>query len=274
MPESECEEGACQAHRLFWSTEHGDERLSDNVCKGMAKDRTQLLKEDQLGAQETIPLCGSHSSQYILKRMSKKCSHSECCRFGYVGVQGLRLCWHHEEALRPRRSSRSRSREPVRLRDGEEDDAEIMDDRMEDVDTGLRRRTTSSRRRSTSRRAEDEFEVIPKGASTEERGRGRDEKPGDQARALLREMKGAEPEPVYDDQEPKRTRLTSRSPGHTPKSSIHRNLARLGLLDSPPEDAAGPSLLEEFFEIYSGGKATGLSESGARDLLGSRHNLT
>ena len=51
----------------------------------------------------------------------------------------------------------------------------------------------------------------------------------------LREIKGSlkrEPE-RREVEEPRRRRLSSRSPGVTPKSSVHRSLARLGMLDSP-----------------------------------------
>ena len=49
----------------------------------------------------------------------------------------------------------------------------------------------------------------------------------------------------------------ARAPGHTPKSSIQRNLAKLGLLDSPAKEAAIP-LLEDFFYRYAEGRDLGL----------------
>jgi len=52
-------------------------------------------------------------------------------------------------------------------------------------------------------------------------------------------------------QTPRPKRLaSSRSPGHTPKSAIHRNLAKIGMLDSPPTDE-GRGLLQEFCECLA-----------------------
>ena len=84
-------------------------------------------------------------------------------------------------------------------------------------------------------------------------------------RALLQEVKGVEEKPV-------KVARTSRSPGHTPKSSIQRNLARLGMLDSPDR---GPSvsLLEAFFEEYAEGKDLGLSEEEVRRNMAVERNL-
>ena len=59
-------------------------------------------------------------------------------------------------------------------------------------------------------------------------------------RMLLAEVKGHEEKPV-------KVARTSRSPGHTPKSSIQRNLARLEMLDSPDRTEPPPAL-EDFFD--------------------------
>ena len=50
-----------------------------------------------------------------------------------------------------------------------------------------------------------------------------------------------------------------KSPGSTPKSSIQRNLALLGLQDSPSRDVETP-LLEEFFNQYAEGRQLGLGQ--------------
>ena len=61
-------------------------------------------------------------------------------------------------------------------------------------------------------------------------------------------------------------RSRAKSPGQTPKSSIHRNLAKLGMLDSPAKDEPIP-LLEDFFNQYAEGRSLGLSEEDVRDSL-------
>ena len=73
---------------------------------------------------------------------------------------------------------------------------------------------------------------------------------------LLAEVKGHEEKPV-------KVARTSRSPGHTRKSSIQRNLARLGMLDSPDRTEPPPTL-EDFFDQYAEGKGLGLSEEEVR----------
>ncbi|CAK9112136.1 Tyr recombinase domain-containing protein, partial [Durusdinium trenchii] len=264
--ESERDEEPCQAHRVFWSTEKGDERLAPAPCSHQARERTTLLKEDQLGEQDTVPLCEGHGSQYILKRFAKKCSHADCRRLGHTGHQGLMLCWNHEESVKQRRVSRSRSREPTR-------DHELEDNLGEEVnelegDRGLRWRpsaSTTSRRRSTSRRFDDGFEVVSDGVRE-----GRADHRGSKARSLLQEMKGAHDDGWEDEPDSKRVKTTSKSPGRTPKSSIHRSLAKLGMLDSPD---GGPerSILEEFFEVYTEGKHEGMTEEKARGVLCDRH---
>ena len=49
----------------------------------------------------------------------------------------------------------------------------------------------------------------------------------------------------------------SKSPGNTPRNTISKNLARLGLLDSPAKTEAAP-LLEDFFHQYAEGRELGL----------------
>ena len=58
-------------------------------------------------------------------------------------------------------------------------------------------------------------------------------------------------------------RVRETSPGRTPRSSIQKNLAKLGLLDSPAKDNPVP-LLEEFFNQYAEGRDMGLTEEEVR----------
>jgi len=69
----------------------------------------------------------------------------------------------------------------------------------------------------------------------------------------------------------RRTRLNSRSPGRTPKSSIHRNLAKVGLLDSPGDGRQ--SLLEEFFDRFAETRQLGVGEEEIRGQLAEKHDM-
>ena len=83
------------------------------------------------------------------------------------------------------------------------------------------------------------------------------EMPRERAKRILREA-------VDDEyQTPKPRRTSSRSPGHTPKSNIHRNLAKIGMLDSPEGDEKG--VLQEFCESLAETKPLGWTEARVRD---------
>ena len=69
------------------------------------------------------------------------------------------------------------------------------------------------------------------------------------------------------------TRQPSRSPGHTPKSSIHRNLARIGTLNSPGGEEE-PTALQDFVEKLADGKSMGMNEKQVRDYLANKHVMT
>ena len=228
--ESEAEDMPCQGHRIHWSTDENDEVLSSSVCKEPAKEQVSLLQEDQFGSSVEVSLCPTHAAKYLLKRYQYKCSYQGCCRLGKVTAGGVNMCWTHEsEAQRKRSRSRSRGRK-------EEEDKE--------------------------------------GATEEPRkdGEGREEADGGIARLMteLKEIKGSlkrEPE-KNPEEEPRRRRLASRSPGVTPKSSVHRSLARLGMLDSPDTPQA-KNWLEEFFEKYK----LGMTEGQVRRAMAKEHGV-
>ena len=88
--------------------------------------------------------------------------------------------------------------------------------------------------------------------------------PEDTARNLL---EAKQEEPVR-----KPRRSMSHSPGHTPKSSIHRSLAKIGLLDSPGSEGA-PTLLQDFFEKFSEAKLMGWTEDTVRGHLQDNYEL-
>ncbi|CAE7204330.1 unnamed protein product, partial [Symbiodinium sp. KB8] len=64
-----------------------------------------------------------------------------------------------------------------------------------------------------------------------------------------------------------------KSPGGTPKASIQKNLAKLGLLDSPQRDHP-LSILEEFFNQFAEGKEMGLTEEGVRANLAMERGMS
>ena len=114
----------------------------------------------------------------------------------------------------------------------------------------LRRRSPSATRVETGTADDPEEPEVP--TSSQDAVSMRDLK------RMLEDIKGEAAEP------PKRNR--GKSPGHTPKSSIQRNLAKLGMLDSPAKDDA-KTLLEEFFCQYAEGRDLGLSEEDVRANL-------
>ena len=114
-------------------------------------------------------------------------------------------------------------------------------------------RRPSSRRRSSPAKATP----VPGGDDHEE-----PELPArvDGGRGALRDLRR-----LLDDARGEDARVTKprlRSPGNTPKSSIQRNLAKLGLL----QPAAIP-ILEDFFQQYAEGRDLGLSEEEVRQNL-------
>ena len=71
----------------------------------------------------------------------------------------------------------------------------------------------------------------------------------------------------------RKRRQPSRSPGNTPKSSVHRSLAKLGMLDSPDiEDK--PNWLEEFFERYMDGKSLNIGEDQVRKGMCEKYGVS
>ncbi|CAE6959396.1 unnamed protein product [Symbiodinium sp. CCMP2592] len=124
-------------------------------------------------------------------------------------------------------------------------------------------RKPSSRRRSPARPPQpvqddpEEPELPPRGHDGAEGLRD--------LKRLLAEVKseGGEPE----------KRVRGSSPGRTPRSSIQKNLAKLGLLDSPAKEHPLP-VLEEFFNQYAEGRDAGLSEEDVRVSIAAERGQT
>ena len=237
--ESEAENLVCPAYKIRWSSSQGEELLSDRPCKCGATEHVALLIEDQYGPDDSVVLCPTHASKYLSKRMSEKCSMTGCRRIGCNSNGGIRVCAHHEaEQHAPSaRASRSRSREKRPS--------------FQQEDGGAR------------------------GAETEDEGdKGRVR--GGEMQTLLdeiRELKSAIPPKETADEGGKRRRLSSRSPGTTPKSSVHRSLAKLGMLDSPDVEDK-PNWLEEFFERYMDGKALNIGEDQVRKGMCEKYGVS
>eukprot|EP00435_Cladocopium_sp_Y103_P002944 s2186_g1.t1 len=120
--------------------------------------------------------------------------------------------------------------------------------------------STSRRRRSRTRtRARVEDEVLPE---ADEEFEDEDPENGEgRARSLMRSASEA-----ADPQRRTRRRPPTRSPGHTPKSNIQRNLARIEMLSSPGSEVE-PRLLEMFVELFADGKQEGIREDQVRTRI-------
>ena len=237
--ESEAEDVVCSAYKVRWSNNQGEELLSDRPCKCAATEHVALLIEDQYGQDDSVVLCPTHASKYLSKRMSDKCSMVGCRRVGCSSNGGIRVCAHHEtEQQTPSaRPSRSRSRE---------------------------RRPSFQHDEGGNRSSMPEDEG--------DKGRVR----GEEMQTLLdeiRELKSAIPPKEPAEESGRKRRLSSRSPGTTPKSSVHRSLAKLGMLDSPDVDDK-PNWLEEFFERYMDGKPLNIGEDQVRKGMCEKYGVS
>ena len=238
--ESECDEETvpCHAALIGWEDESGGTRLGDAPCTDRGSEFLMLLQEDCPAGVSRVGLCPRHAAQYLKTRYPQKCSHGDCQRLGFES-KGIRLCSSHQHLTMATKkpddhggratSSTRRSRSRSRARASE--DAGEKEER--DLDDG-------------------DFETIPENDAENSRER---------AKRLLQEVADEE----YQTPKPKRL-ASSRSPGHTPKSAIHRNLAKLGMLDSPPaEESRG--VLQEFCECWAETKPLGWTEDRVRDSL-------
>ena len=229
--ESENEDCGCQANKVTWTTEAGDEELLANTkCTAVGTQFHQILEDDKPVGSDKVFLWSKHTTLYLTKRSNQKCGSVGCNKVGKTLHFGARWCQLHKpsnvehEAPKPSRSSRSRSRSRPKSQVQVEED-EDMQEAEEDGDEEM---------------LEDE------------RGRARD---------LLR---GAAADSEHHGSRSRR-RAPTRSPGHTPKSNIQRSLARLGMLSSPGSEI---KLLEEFMELFAQGSEKGIKEEEVRARLG------
>ena len=231
--ESETEEVRCLAGRIHWEDEHGHQRLCNEVCTASGSVESQLLEEDLPAGLARCILCPKHATKYLQGRFQLKCVVANCTRVGLSeGTSGLRLCTAHAEVHRPTSSRRSlRSRSRVRER-GDYD--------PEDEDHGgggLRRRV-----RHDSGQVRGEEHV---------------------AEQMVEEMRtmGETPEPRT-----RRASMSDASPGRTPRSAVQRNLAKLGMINSPDRREM-LSTLEEFLAQLLEAKEMGIDEEDLRSQM-------
>ena len=229
--ESEAEDSrpACMAHLCGWETAQGHQVLSSALCSKPGSECEWLLEGDKPVGTKTVNLCAEHTTQYLKFRGKCGCSVEGCNSFGETDNSGIRLCSKHRERpgqANSHRRSRSRSRARASTQETEPyiDEEDEVDDYENGMSSGLHR-----------------------------------------ARALLQEV---QEDPHLRQETSARSRKRSRgkeaapkdwqSPGNTPKSGIQRNLARMGMLDSPGERRT--TALEEFLERLSEGKPMGVTE--------------
>ena len=232
--ESETEEQLCAGHTITWKTAEGLQTLAESRCKCVGAKFHQILVEDLPAQVETVELCPKHATQYLTKRYIHKCGNVDCNRVGTNLQTGVRLCTDHAPA------------------------------RGREVPEG-----SSSSRRSRSRsrvRTRSGDEGLPRDDEGAEEAEDEDEENGEaRARDLLRGAREGE-----GDRRQKR-RVASRSPGHTPKSNLQRNLAKINMLNSPGSEMAEKPL-EMFMERFAEGRVEGIKEEQirlqmSRDLL-------
>ena len=235
--ESEPEEEVlrCEADRLVWKTGLETKFLSVRPCKEKAHPFDKCLQDDAPNRAVQVNLCSKHAHQYLEERFGDKCGFGDCLKVGSKFQHGARWCPEHEpsSSTTPRASSRrSRSR---------------------------------SRSRPTPREVEEDEEDLDYDYENGEDQSGRG------AQDLLEQARNSEPGPGGGRS---RKRAPSRSPGNTPKSrsSINKNLSRVGMLESPGVGSS-PRLLEEFFEGFAEGQAEGLREDQVRRRLAQEHLL-
>ena len=249
--ESEVEIQTCLAHRIAWDEAQGRARLCDQPCKLEGSETTELLAIDRFTEVSTAALCPKHTSEYLRKRFQLKCVVEDCDQVGQLSKEGFRLCSQHVRpdpvpGARSRRSSSSRSRSRSRARDEEGDEPDPGYETEEETGKGLRRRV---RLREDGRQGE---------------GDGPD-RHGMDTQALLDDIK--------EERETKVLKRTTASPGNTPRSSVQKNLARMGLVHSPDRRQV-QTTLEEFMEQLVDGKELDLTEEDVRRQMAGQYGMT
>ena len=241
----------CQADLICWEDAAGGHVLSNTCCKEAGEISEFILKDDCPRKDGRVVLCPKHVTCYVKTRGRFKCSFEGCNHFGDSSNSGIRLCSKHASELQPPGPSSSTRRQRSRSRTRERETHYQPDEPY-----GI----TAARAQGSGRCDGDweEDDDVENG-------------PGLSAR-LLREAQ------LEDPPSTRRRRRDGKgegwqSPGNTPKSSIHRNLARMGLLDSPGERGSGGPL-ERFMECLAEGKPMGVTEEKVRERVARERGQT
>ena len=232
--ESENEDNRCMAGTVTWKGEDGLQTLADSRCTAVGSQFREMLSEDLpvgsgSSSSHEVYLCSKHASMYLTKRFIHKCGVSDCMNLGSKFHSGVRMCSEHH---------------PGR-------------DRREEASSSSQRSRTRSRARSRGGEAR-----VPVDANDADMEVDDEENGEAKVQGLLKSATEGRGETTS---RPSR-RNYSRSPGHTPKSNIQRNLARIEMMSSPGSEPEG-RLLELFFEKYADGKQEGVKEDQVRSII-------
>ena len=241
----------CQAHTVGWEDGAGSHVLSNTCCREAGESSEFVLKEDCSRKDGRVVLCPKHVTSYVKLRGKFRCSYEGCNLFGDSSNFGVRLCSKHANEMQPPAPSSTARRQRSRSRTREREPHYNPEDTC--GNTPVRARDHG--------KGECDWEE----EDDEENGPGLSAK-------LLREAQLEEPPSTRRRRREGRT-STWQSPGNTPKSSIHRNLAKMGLLDSPGERCSGGPL-ERFMECMAEGKPMGVSEEKVRERVARERGQT
>ena len=239
--EAENEKVPCLAHLVSWETSEGSERLATSPCTGVGTDFNLLLQPDWPKGKSTVSFCAIHTARYLQERNPSKCSMSGCTCIGSTTNQGVNFCEAHAADLRDAATTRRTSAA----------------------------RTRRQRSRSRTRPSRVTYDQDGDGYQEDEEEPEMDvdeehDEPGESSQGLLDRIKDTHTTPKRVAARP-----SSRSPGHTPKSSIQRNLAKIGMLNSPGSEG-GPTFLQDFVETLAEGKGMGMDEKKVRQFLANK----
>ena len=238
---AQAEEGARETGRRLWGWLKG----TSNSAQRLAKKVTEYTSESEA---ETVKVCEAHrvgwTTEHGLERLSEavcKSAADECTVLLVEdvpkGCSELSLCpVHQARYMSTRLPSKCVVHGCNHLGFLSSAGMHLCAEHKEMPKTPSQKEKRSrSRSRSRARVLDPEDEVEDEDDDDEENGPA-------SAKRLLQETEDAgHAVPTRG-----RKRVPSRSPGNTPKSSVHRNLARIGMLDSP---GSGPGLWRSYSTV-------------------------
>ena len=228
----------CLAHLVSWETSEGSERLATSPCTGVGTDFNLLLQPDWPKGKSTVSFCAVHTARYLQERYPSKCSiMSSCTCIGSTTNQGVNFCEAHAADLRDAATTRRTSAA----------------------------RTRRQRSRSRTRCSRVTYDQDGDGYQEDEEEPEMDvdeehDEPGESSQGLLDRIKDTHTTPKRVAARP-----SSRSPGHTPKSSIReeaRNASQVSwTLSSGPFQASPECPQKRGPGLQAGGQGCGEASS-------------